>query len=59
MNKFRISYIFTALAILFPIVAMNFKFQFFDDYDARMFLTGLSFALFIKIIRLQNKISKM
>jgi hypothetical protein len=59
MKKFQISYIVTALAIAFPTIAAYFKFQFFDDFDARNFLTGLSIAMFFTIIRLKNKIKKI
>ncbi len=51
MKKFQISYIVTALAIAFPTIAAYFKFQFFDDFIARNFLTGLSIAMFFTIIR--------
>jgi hypothetical protein len=59
MKKFKITYIVLALAILFPMIATICKFQFFDDRDAKNFLTGLSIALFLKILGLHNKISKL
>ena len=59
MKKFKIGYIVLGLVILFPMIATIFKFQFFDDRDAKNFLTGLSIALFLKILGLHNKISKL
>lgn len=58
MKKFRLSYILIPVAIVFSVIASHSHFTFFDESDARLLLIVLSTGLFVKNIKLQNKISE-
>ena len=59
MKTTYIGYIIVALVILLATFAKFFKFQFFNEADAKNLLTGISVALLIKVINLRRTVNML